>query len=364
MLFDTADSTRNGVLEWNTGEVMNFGKAVLDTYGRNSDGSQTLLYNAYDDVDRNMDAKMSLDEGMEFARKVLEYSAGKGQASPSSKGPDMSSAIFDTHKSSASSQRAERTVPYSGPIITADGPVQYATPAFIDQKIGSELDTLDAALAREQGAAEYIKQLEEERDKLTEENSQIRAMYDEIVQQLDGLQNMQAHGAAEISGELARRNTENAELTAMCRGLQEQVSLLEAPTASAFDPMSRDQIEELQRQNQDLLSHIQNMESTQQSEANLSHELRRAHEEKAQLSQLNQELEQQLMQALESQDRGLPSAKGNADLNERERLLADRERMMSEEIDRLQSENARLQKQAIPGGAVSSPEKQNKFLCC
>lgn len=76
-LFDASDANRDGVLDWNSGEVVAFSEAVLAEF-RGGQASQALLYGFYDDVDRNLDARMDLQEGLQFARKILRRFAAAG----------------------------------------------------------------------------------------------------------------------------------------------------------------------------------------------------------------------------------------------------------------------------------------------
>jgi hypothetical protein len=368
-LFDTADSTRSGVLEWNTGEVVNFGKAVLESYGRNTEGSETLLYNAYDDVDRNLDAKMTLAEGLEFAKKVLEYSSPSSPASKSQPSR-LQTSVFDTQHSSASTQNVERTVPYSGMVLTENGPMPYGDlikftrPQSFDECIDKEFDSMDAALARQgpidSSTAEYIQDLEaqtvnlaKENDRLTVENSNLLSHAEEnkiLLQQLNNIASGE-HSQALNSAELARAHEANEELSKVCANLEQQIMVLEKSQGA---PMSEEQMSELERQNQGLLQHIQNLQSQEHSSGNLSEQLAQAHEENAHLAML--------LKACEAEPGSRKDFKGDskalADLEERERI-------MDAEISKLQAENARLRQEMSSRPAeTAGVEKKKKFLCC
>merc|ERR1712100_430905 len=110
--------------------------------------------------------------------------------------------MFDTNVSSASQE--SRTVPYSGPIINAEGEkVPYASPV---------LDP--PSFMQDQGAAEYIQRLEQDNEALREENRRCFVIFEEnkdLSQRLQEVEQLQSSDA-NYSEELAKAHQENAEL--------------------------------------------------------------------------------------------------------------------------------------------------------
>jgi len=260
--------------------------------------------------------------------------------------------MFDTNKSSASSMHEARTVPYSGNIITADGPMPYAVPIFqgADASSARELDALGV----------LVQQLQQANEALAEDNDNLLGLESENQSLRQEMAELAAlPRASSQSEELQKAQQENASLT-------EMLKIYEAQNSS-FDPLVHDRVAELEHHNLDLRRQIQDVSATKQSESNLSGELSRVHEENSRLTAVARELEEQLVIAAQSSSAG-PAAN---QAQRRDADLREREEMMSDEIDRLQTDIASLQqalakaeKKLEASGGANAENKPKQFICC
>jgi len=307
-----------------------------------------------------------------------------------------------------SSAHEPRSVPYSGVVMTSEGAVQYSAPIFntesvfdsqlpatnqnnfdsqltVDWRISNPPSSNHGAMINRGDSvdtdrdtasmAAYIQRLEQERISLDQENRSIPLLREENANLLRHLQSIEAteDSFANHADELAKAHQENASLAEMARSLQEQLMQAEKQVAGeSFDPVVQDRVAELERHNQKLLNQLQNVVSTQQSEANISTELAKAHKEIAEFAAREQDLEKLLSDVMANQSSSGPSLPSAQQANRGDpQCLADleeREKLMSEEIDKLQAEVVRLQQGSDSAGASASAEqgaaKKKKFICC
>jgi len=112
-LFQAADLNQDGYLDWNSGEVSSFGQAVSDSMAdqlSTSEGgrkflTQATLYNLFDDVDKNIDAKMDSKEAVQFAMRCVAAALRTNHVSEQVNGVSLLSSSRRTLSSPAASSK-------------------------------------------------------------------------------------------------------------------------------------------------------------------------------------------------------------------------------------------------------------------